>query len=80
MWAIANLVYKDMGGKDQDKDIRIDQIIALTQYDKNFISVKMSNGFSFEVPAKVGLGLSKLWEAIGNGEQENKGVHKFTVN
>ncbi len=50
--------YKD---QDQDKDIILEEISSLEMQDKRVILVRMKNGHSFPVPAKIGLQVSKVW-------------------
>ena len=79
-FAIASLAYKSTGGnKSQDQDIRVDSIVAFATIDANTIGVKMVNGYSFTVPAKVGLELNKLWQQAAIGELD-PGIHNIPKN
>jgi len=79
-FSIVSLVYKDPSNTtDQDKDIRLDHISAICQKSKKAIEVRMHNGFTFEVPPKVGVELSRLWASYAKGEVVDGETHKITI-
>jgi hypothetical protein len=78
-FTIASLSYKSQSGaRDHDQDIRLDHITALVMADKNTITVKMMNGYSFNVPAPIGIELAKKWEKLATGELQAGNV-KITI-
>ena len=57
---IVSLEYT-MGDKISDKDVCVNDIVAMERQDDRTVTVKFINGYSIYVSPKIGMELAQLW-------------------
>lgn len=62
---IASLEYSHVS-KIADKDIKVNDIVAIERHDGNSIAIKFINGYTAFVPAAIGMKIQQLWHTTAD--------------